>query len=334
MNPLFPIFERFGNRFAAIDSCESVGGGFSGAHVWKIESRSGSFAVRRWPSDAAPARIHALHRLLRHVASQDVPVPVPLPDRHGETLFPHGGRWWQVEPWLPGRADFRVFRSDARLSAAMKTLASFHRAAESFVSAVDDADWFGGPNFGPAPALRDREALLLRRVIGGERTRLAQFVPARPNGEFAELARRSLCVFERVGESVFAEVRRAGSIAVPLTPCLRDLWHDHVLFTGDEVSGLIDPAACRRDTVATDLSRLLGSLLGDDFSRWDRAIQEYSRHRPLSPGEISLVPVLDRSGLLLSAATWLRRRYLFHQPCETPEVIARLHETVTRLERL
>ena len=153
-------------------------------------------------------------------------------------------------------------------------------------------------------------------------------------GPFAELARRSLDCFNRLSATIESELRLASTIPVPLVPCLRDIWHDHLLLTGDVVTGLIDPAACRTDTVATDLSRLLGSLFGDDSAGWDAAMQVYASHRPLSVAESVLVPILDRSGVLLSAMTWLRRRYIEEPPCESAEIVGRWGTIVARAERM
>lgn len=333
MNPPFSLTDRFGDRLASLSPPESVGGGFSGATVLKVSAAAGAFAVRGWPAGADPRRLRGLHRLLRHVGGRGVPVAVPLLDSTGASLIEHHSRWWQAEPWLPGRADFRASPTDEKLAAAMTTLAAFHVAAATFEPRPEEAELFGGPRHGVAPVVRDRQALLLRRVLGGERTLLTSAVASSPRDEFGDLARRALAEFERTGRRVFRELQLVEA-AVPLAPVLRDVWHDHVLFTGDAVTGLIDASACRRDTVAAELSRLLGSFLGDDPPRWDAALAAYACVRPLTADEAALIPILDRSGLLLSAATWLRRRYLFGERVATPAVLARLRETVKRLERM
>lgn len=214
----------------------------------------------------------------------------------------------------------------------MRALAVFHDAGAAFEARREEEEWFGGPAFGCAPTVRERVGLMRGRVVGGELAALRAAVPATGGGEFGGLARRALRGFERLGETVLRELRLFESVAVPLVPCLRDVWHDHVLFTGEAVTGLVDPSACRRDTVAADLSRLLGSLVGDDVRRWTPAVAAYTRCRPLSADEAALVPVLDRSGVLLSAATWVRRRYVLGAACETPEVVGRLREVVERME--
>src|SRR5437763_1299451 len=41
---------------------------------------------------------------------------------------------------------------------------------------------------------------------------------------------------------------------VPVQPCLCDVWHDHVLYTGDAVTGLIDYGEVKPDHPAVDLA--------------------------------------------------------------------------------
>ena len=131
------------------------------------------------------------------------------------------------------------------------------------------------------------------------------------------------------------ELRTAQRLRVPVQPCLRDVWHDHVLFVDDSVSGIVDPAAARTDTVAADVSRLVGSLVGDDPRGWTVALATYQSVRRLSADELTLVGVLDRSGTLLSGMTWLARRYLANTTFAHPErVVARLERIVRRLDGL
>ncbi|MEX0727043.1 MAG: phosphotransferase, partial [Planctomycetaceae bacterium] len=127
---------------------------------------------------------------------------------------------------------------------------------------------------------------------------------------WTENARTVLTQFEPLAEIVRKELRRLSPVRFPIQPCLRDIWADHVLFTGNDVTGLIDPTACRSDNVAVDLARLLGSFLGDDEPRWHEALRMYHERRPLSESERELVRALDRSNILLSAMTWLDRYFL------------------------
>jgi Ser/Thr protein kinase RdoA (MazF antagonist) len=152
---------------------------------------------------------------------------------------------------------------------------------------------------------------------------------------FETLVLRLAELVSRHASAVRNELQLAAQTTVPLQPVLRDVWHDHVLFTGDDVTGLIDASACRSESVSADLARLLGSLLGeDDREGWDFALTAYQRLRPLSVAELALIPVLDRSGVLLSAVTWLewlgpQRRVSLSDPRVRP----RLEQLMVRLSR-
>ncbi len=87
--------------------------------------------------------------------------------------------------------------------------------------------------------------------------------------------------------------------------------------------------------MATDLARLLGSLIRDDWTLWQAAINDYREFAPLSELEISLVHALDRSGTLLSPMTWLERFLLSGTKPEVSEAaIQRLIGLAGRLHHL
>jgi Ser/Thr protein kinase RdoA (MazF antagonist) len=124
------------------------------------------------------------------------------------------------------------------------------------------------------------------------------------------------------------------SAPVPLQPCLCDVWHDHVLFEGDAVTGLVDYGGVKHDHVSADLSRLLGSLVPDDPGLTAAGLEAYLRLRPLSGQEQALVAALDETGTLLGAANWLRWLYHDGRLFEDRSTVAcRLAELVGRLER-
>ena len=305
--------------------------GFSGALVRRIESDRGPLALRGWPIESLPQqRLEGLHQLLSHVSPQ-VPVSVPLPGLDGQTLVTFAGRLWQLEPWLPGRANFRELPSTERLSAAMHCLARFHERAATFSANGVHCEWFDRASGSSSPATHERR----ERVDRFSRTWSTLCEQARSRGQLGEAVERISILFPRAADRIQNELATATQQQFDLQPCLRDIWHDNLLFSGNAVSGLIDTSACRTENVATDLARLIGSLVGDDHDRWDEALEVYQQERPLSPGEQALVGVLDRSGVLLAGAVWLER--IAHRSITEPisrSIEDRVSEVVRRLESL
>jgi Ser/Thr protein kinase RdoA (MazF antagonist) len=121
-------------------------------------------------------------------------------------------------------------------------------------------------------------------------------------------------------------------IAFPLQPCLRDIWHDHVLFTGDEVTGIIDFGGIDIDTPAVDVARLLGSLVGSEPPGWETGIDAYSAIRPLSSDERRAVTALDKSGTVLAGCNWIRWIYVEKRRFQNrSQVVTRFTRLLERL---
>ncbi len=83
-----------------------------------------------------------------------------------------------------------------------------------------------------------------------------------------------------------------------------------MLFSGERVTGLVDFGAMQPDNVATDIARLLGSLVADDRSAWELGLAAYESVRPLSHDELQLVEVFDRTTVLMGGLQWLEWIYL------------------------
>ncbi len=130
-------------------------------------------------------------------------------------------------------------------------------------------------------------------------------------------------------------LERASQNRLPLQPCIRDVWHDHVLFTNERVTGLIDFGALRDDHIATDIARLLGSLVRDDQAGWVAGLSAYEQLRPLTPLDRQLVTVYDQSGVLLSAMNWLQWLFIDGRRFDDlSRVHGRCAEIATRLSHL
>jgi Ser/Thr protein kinase RdoA (MazF antagonist) len=210
----------------------------------------------------------------------------------------------------------------------MTTLARFHTAVATYPR---DGGQVGASC---SPGLIQRHDKL-QRLLHGELDRLATTVAGYHDPEITQRGRRLLEFFRRSGGKVLQLLDHTAPLKVALQPCIRDIWHDHVLFTGNEVTGLIDFGAMRHDNVACDLARLIGSLVGDREAEWFAALQAYAAQRPLTTDENLLIRAFDQSGVLMSGLSWLQWICVEgRQFDDQQQVLCRLDDNLRRIEHL
>jgi Ser/Thr protein kinase RdoA (MazF antagonist) len=298
-------------------------GGFSGARLWRVASRAGPLCLRAWPeAGPSPERLQGIHALIDEALCAGLEfVPALFRNAAGHTWTEHAGRLWELSAWLLGKADFHDRPTAQRLEAACTALARLHRAW----SRPDTPP-------GPCPAVR-------RRLDSAREWSALVSSGWRPGfGNQDNLidawGRRAWRVLDAQLPRLPERLATWADVALPSHPCLCDVWHDHILFEGEAVTGLVDYGSVKVDHAAADLARLLGSLVPDDRERMAAGLAAYTRLRPLSLQEQQLVRVLDETGTLLGVANWLR--WLYHDGRRFEDRAAaarRLAGLVTRIER-
>jgi Ser/Thr protein kinase RdoA (MazF antagonist) len=298
-------------------------GGFSGANLWRVESAEGPLCLKAWPpAESDSRRLTWIHQLMARARGEGLGfVPRPLAAIPG-TVVEHSSRLWDLTTWMPGRADFYERPSTARIEAACTALARLHLA------------------WRPATPLMLGSSAVLRRINLASRWlsllesgwRLVRLHAADPAAIWSGLA------WGLVDSARIAALREALApwqrVPVAHQPCLCDIWHDHILFTGESVSGVIDFGGAKVDNVAVDLARLLGSMAGDDPVLREAAFRSYAAVRPLSLAEAELATLLDRTGAVLAVVNWLLWLYRDGRTFADREAVARrLEELVLRLDK-
>lgn len=328
--PIDITAERVAARFKECQPLRSLerlrrAGGFSGARLWRVEGADGQYCLRCWPVEhPRRERLAEIHRVLRFVGGQGLAtlVAVPLRDRTGATFVDDGAALWELNRWLPGQADFHEFPSRERLVDAMQVLARFHLATDPLADA----------RTGAPPGVLDRTEQLRSAVRDGF-TRFFGGTAPRDWPTFSALAKEILDGLPTAARKTLLLLERASSCRVRIQPCIRDIWHDHVLFSGNRVSGLIDFGALRPDHVAGDIARLLGSLVGDDSARRQQGLCAYIEIRTLSAEERELVKVYDSSGVVLGGLNWLKWVLFENRQFEDRDrVEQRMVEIIRRLQ--
>ncbi len=315
-------------------------GGMSGAQFWRVRCPRGTLVLRRWPTEHPTSdRLKFIDAVLNHAAANGIGfIPIPIATRAGTTFVDHAGHLWELAPWLPGIADYEQSPSDEKLRAAMTALARFHNAVADYSAPSESAAVQRAAGSSAIP----RRLARLRELSRGESAQLQAAIRDTPWPEFAALARQFMAALPNAIPRAVAALEPLGHEALPLQPCLRDIWHDHVLFTGSEVTGIVDFGAVDLDTPATDLARLLGSLpqssplpfregLGEGsipHDTWQAGLAAYSAIRPLSTQERHAITALNTANPILAGCNWIRWIYIDHRQFENPAQI------LTRFQRL
>ena len=313
-------------RLPPIQRIDYLGGagGFSGAQLWKVHAEQTvgeNYCLRRWPLDHPDKeRLEWINLVLVHVVANGCPeIAVPRESINGQRYVAQNGYLWELAPWQPGIADFSSDPNDARLINVANCLARFHLG-----SAQVNLDFRSSPN---------------ARLRYNALTSAGELIEA--IGKVAEPAAIHCVnylrdVVTRLGSGKASQLadglRPFVEEVFPVQPVIRDIWHDHILFTGNDVTGIVDFGAMQMDSVSLDLARVLGSLVGDRSERWNTALDAYSKARPLQQPEIEFAFALEQCAWFLGSLNWLKWIFLDQRSFEsTADVEKRVSNLIDRL---
>jgi Ser/Thr protein kinase RdoA (MazF antagonist) len=210
-------------------------------------------------------------------------------------------------------------RPDAReVETAAATIAELHVA------------WRTESVIAPCPGVLNR-LRLLREWMSSP----SEMVTSSHSGAgLADVLQRAGVILARAVPPALRALEPWEYVPVRCQPCLRDLRGDHVLFTDDQVTGIIDFGAMAVDHPAVDLARLLGDyaeVRNEFFALGLNAYREGGGD--LETGQEFLAE-LTRSGALGSAINWLRRlKGKDVANLDAGAVEARLSRILQRIER-
>lgn len=310
---LSPQFQFLGNY-----------GGFSSAALWRIRTGPSLFCLRCWPSHVNVDRVNAIHRLMiwaREKSGLSF-IPRVLKDSQNRSAIERGGRVWEVTQWMPGKSSYHDDPSPVKLRQAMHALARLHESWRS-LEATDGA-------------CRAVERRLRLRQTWLDRLHKRQAI--QPHNSLTQFllhdANKAVEILSAWDSRLVSSLTPWLTRTVHLQPCLCDIWHDHLLYEGTELVGLIDFGSVKIDNIALDLARLLGSLAEDDREMRQMAMAYYEEIRLLAPEEINLVDVLDQSGTLLALVNWLIWLYMDRREFDDGAAVKRrLQGLLKRIEK-
>ena len=338
--PLKDELDRlFGNGWKSVPMGS---GGFSGATVTKIESALGAYALKPHPISFSD-RIASTHAFQEFLAARtELPIPRLLhwsPGRlqlssaqdhsigqlngtpqRPDTLFAMGETCWELADWMPGEPVRSTgWIRDEALNNVIDAIATMHAHVRD-----SRPSW-------PAPVdciesgLELRASKLTDYMRSGFDRCSTQWesIPDRRSQPVLASLGRILSLARAIGSRLYKPMQELATIPVRSHWIARDLWREHFLFEGDQLTGIIDFTASKISWPGLDLARSLGTFLLDEDPRWDAAIERYRSAMGQKDIDLRDVRVTHRVSTILSAMHYVEIA------CEHPESLQarnRIHE--------
>jgi len=303
-----PIVQAVVNRCGII-SIRKIASGLSGGVVAHCRATDGrQYALKRWPKSFSRNRIESIHRVLRHAWKEGceiialpvifTPLTHELPADSVGTVLSTNGDCWELSHWRPGEplttnADLDTIRRGA------EAISRFHGCTASL-----------GILHQPPPIIAERlQALTSRRRYFPILTQTSS-QPDLP-ADVAAALRDAANLLHWKWDEACAQIHRSltehSGWKLATQYVLRDVHAEHLLFSAEKPTGLIDFDAVRIDTPASDLARWAGSFLPGQHSAediWEAVFAGY-RGNTEQTDNAAETPTLKLAADLCFAGTWL-----------------------------
>lgn len=273
--------------------------GFSGGQVWKVSAGGKSAALRRYPVGFSRSRAEAIHQVL-DLAVRECPfIPTIHRTRSGATLIGKQSLH-ELLTWMPGEPAAPATLSADQFRAAIDAIGRWHQVGFPADGSFRDSLGPAGPARSHCVERRLREWGRLKPMVREYRANSSIDDDALP---LVERTQRMVADHARP----FEELLPWESKRVAADICLVDVHREHVLFTGSQVTGLIDFSTLRSDGLAVDIARYLGSFdprIIANLCQW--RLSELGLPRSLidQMDSETLVPLLAWTGCAVSALHW------------------------------
>lgn len=304
-------------------------GGFSGSRFWRLHTPRGTLALRQFAAGLTDTKaLVDVWRCLSAASRQSLGyrLPVAILNRGGLPFVEHRGRLWDLCDWLPGQAVPEERVTEPHVTRAMIAVAKFHAALDRIY-----------PEARATPLDSAAVRLRIERLESLQNRHAAQIVAQVHSTSGRE---PFWCHTADTLKQWFDQESARLHDALRDTPrrvtagmIIGDVWRDNVLFDDhSEVVSLLDFSRFVQDTTATDIARLLGSMIAGHPEWWRVGVDAYTSIRPLTVEQQELTRLLDRANVLLSAWNWLEWLFVERRTFDDrPAIEARVRHFLTRL---
>jgi len=302
--------------------------GLSGAVLWKLETLRGPLLLRRYPTAVDLNRLVTIQIFVGQAAAQGLShLPMSLLNRARLSYVLEHGHFHALSPWLAGQSLADDAWNAAQRTAAATFAGRLHRATAPLTT--------GSALRGTARGLV-RRAEFAARLASGDADRLVSAALTSDRArDWLELGPDLVdlpALWRVTWPMLLPQLEAATQLVVPLQFCVRDLRGEHFLFTGDELTGLVDFDAVGLDTIAADLARWLSDVAPPGSEKRAHALQAYEQERPLSDDERQVLAAYEASAIVLTPFQWLEWLFVEGRTFSAPRLVAsRIRLQIQRL---